>query len=35
MEISIAIFIGLWFVAAGVVAGIAVFRDFKDSGEKR
>ncbi len=30
MEIIIAIGLGAWFVLAGVVATIAVFKDYKD-----
>lgn len=30
MEIGIAIFIGVWFVLAGIVTTIAVFKDYKD-----
>lgn len=30
MEIGIAIFIGFWFVLAGIAATIAVFHDYKE-----
>lgn len=30
MEIGIAIFIGVWFVLAGIAATIAVFKDYED-----
>lgn len=30
METGIAIFLGIWFSAAGLLATIAVFNDFKN-----
>ena len=30
MEIAIAIFLGLWFVLAGTVSTISVFKSFSD-----
>lgn len=30
MEIAISVGLGLWFVLAGVVSTIAVFKSFKD-----
>lgn len=30
MEIAIAIFLGLWFVCAGIFATISVFKSFSD-----
>lgn len=34
MEIAISLGLGLWFVLAGVVSTIAVFRSFKNGGGK-
>ncbi len=30
MEIGIAVFIGVWFVLTGIIATIAVFKDYKN-----
>ncbi len=34
MEIGISIFIGLWFIASGIAATVAVFKDFNKEGKK-
>ena len=34
MEIGISLFIGFWFMLAGTVATIAVFKDFKKENKK-
>lgn len=30
MEIGIAVFLGIWFVLAGIAATVAVFHDYKN-----